>query len=418
MSESSFNLKRSVLVCLTASLFSCYQFLLQGAPAVMVMELADSFRLSMTDVGFLSSSFLYTYLLCQLPGGYIADKSNLRWLLVACTLLLALACYVFSVAESLWGVTTASVLMGVATGPAIAISMTLVARWFPDTWFPALAGFVETMALFGGALGPVIIPELMDWAGWRSAMACLAVVGVVLAVITVLIVRSHPKGMHHRLFTTDPEALSPQKERPFLQLIRKRDFWLCSVYGFGMFSVMVCFGCLWGVPFLCERFPEHHHHAAQSISVLFIGAAIGAPLIGFLASLTGRDRLIMLLSAVSCLSLTAWAVYGECSLTTMVVLCFFIGFTSAGYMLAFAIVKRVCHPRCQGLAIAAVNGMIMLGGPVMQPLVGSLIGSCPTDISVLDNYTFALTPILISQLLALCSLFFLSRKATDSLPFC
>ena len=414
MSETLFNWKRSVLVCMTASLFCCYQFLLQGAPSVMVSELATSFDLSMTQIGFLSSSFLYVYLVFQIPGGYVADRSNLQWLLVLCCLLMAVACYWFSVADTLFSATMARALMGIATAPSIALAMTLVSRWFPDSWFPAIAGLVETMAVSGGALGPVIIPKLMAVSGWREAMQCLAVVGVVLAGLCLLFVRNNPGSG-----PTDHSQCVTEEQMPgsvFMDLLRKKDFWLCCLYGFGMFSVLVCFGCLWGVPFLCERYPEHYGQASSTISMLFVGAAIGAPLIGFFASITGLYRQLMVLSAVLCLGFSLLAIYCSCSLLMMSVICFLAGFSSGGYMLVFAVVKQVCSKPGRGMAMAAVNAFLLLGGPIMQPLVGAILHRCcenGVSVFAISDYQSAFLPIIIAQLVAIGSTFFFSKINTQ-----
>ena len=114
-----FKYGRAALVFTIASLFCSYQFMLQGATAVMVPQLQHGLGLDLAGVGLLTSSFLYTYLLCQLPGGYLADRVSTPTLLVACNLLMASACYWFSQSESLQEAALARGVMGVATAPGI-----------------------------------------------------------------------------------------------------------------------------------------------------------------------------------------------------------------------------------------------------------------------------------------------------------
>lgn len=404
MSESSpqTTVLKAALICITAALFCSYQFLLQGAPAVMVSPLTVSFGLTMTELGLLSSSFLYTYLICQIPGGYLADRYNLRLVLVLCCLLMALACYGFSIADNLATATLARALMGLATAPSIVISMTLVSRWFPDKWFPPLAGLVETSALAGGALGPVLIPELMAMGGWRQAMVWLALLGVVLAVLIGLFVRNVPPGKVPEVRVSSHGGLA--------LLIRQKCFWLCCLYGFGLFAVLTCFGSLWGVPFLCERFPTDQPHAPHAIALLFAGAGIGAPAIGLWASASGRYQQLMGLSALVSLLITGLVIYLPCSLWVMDGLCFLAGLSCGGYMLVFAVVRKVCPRQTHGIALAAVNACLLLGGPVLQPLVGALLSGrqAVSGEPLLGAYQWAFLPLLVVQLLSLLAVFGLS----------
>ncbi len=419
MSVGSFNGLRAILVCSTAALFCSYQFLLQGSPAVMVSSLASSFDLTMTQVGLLSSSFLYAYLLFQVPGGYLADRSNLRLLLVCCCLVMAAACYWLSIAETMLSASMARALMGLATSPSIVVSMTLVSRWFPERWFPTLAGFVETAALAGGALGPVLIPEMMAQGDWRYAMQGMALIGISLACLTWLFVRNFPAGANQHC---DKGASDDAVETSggFITLIQRKDFWLCCLYGFGMFAVLTCFGSLWGVPFLCERYPEHQIQVPQTISMLFIGAAVGSPVIGFLASLTGLYRQLMAISALASMAFSLMAIYWPCSLPAMAGCCFFIGFSCGGYMLVFAAVKKVCPKRTQGVAMAFVNGCLLLGGPIMQPLVGAMLNACPGQLLSVPDYQHAFLPIFIMQFIAFTTTFLLpgiNEKKAWHLPY-
>ncbi|USE39290.1 MFS transporter [Endozoicomonas sp. SCSIO W0465] len=183
---------RGVFVCAIAALFCSYQFLLQGAPSVMVPQLMSAFDLDVADIGWLTSSFLCFYLLFQVPGGYLADHCNARVLLVICSALMAIGCYWFSVSETLFSACASRAFMGVVTSPVIVVCMTLASRWFPERYFPTLAGVIEAFALAGGGLGPLILPNIMEAYGWQGAMQAAAIFGVVLAGIIAIFVKSTP----------------------------------------------------------------------------------------------------------------------------------------------------------------------------------------------------------------------------------
>ena len=68
----------SWLVWLSAALFVSYQFLLQASTSAMIPGLMHSFRLSVSDVGVLSASFFYPYVLLQIPAGLLVDRLGVR----------------------------------------------------------------------------------------------------------------------------------------------------------------------------------------------------------------------------------------------------------------------------------------------------------------------------------------------------
>ncbi|PJE80494.1 Hexuronate transporter [invertebrate metagenome] len=414
VSERPFCWQRSLLVCLISMLFGSYQFFLQGSTAFMVSELTSDLQTGLTEIGFLSSSFLYTYLLFQLPGGYLADRVNLRVLLVCGCLLMAFACWWFSVAENLMDAMVARGLMGIATSPAIVVSMTLVSRWFPSSWFPAMVGLVESLCLIGGAVGPFILPELIGHIGWRSTMAILSGFGVLLACLVFLLVRSAPSQSFLPADPT-PDIKAVSGNKGYIRLIRNADFWLCCLYGFGMFSIMVCFCCLWGVPFIKAQFPANPDQAVWMISLIYLGCAIGAPIMGGVASIMGDYRIVMTLAALSSLILSGCIIYLSCTFWIMATACFLLGITIGGYMLVFTAVKQISPSGVAGLGMAAVNGCLLLGGPVLQPLVGSILSvrgkGCSDALTAID-YQWALLPVIICQLMAFAVTFFLTgRKA-------
>lgn len=389
---------QGILICSIAALFCSYQFMLQGAPSVMVPQLMFAFNLDVTDIGWLTSSFLYLYLLFQVPGGYLADRCNARLLLAACSLLMAAACYWFSVSETIWSASASRAFMGVITAPVIVVCMTLASRWFPERHFPTLSGLIEAFALAGGGVGPMVLPDIMACYGWQGAMQAAALFGVVLAGLIALFVKSKPP-----LTLCD---LSPHEDsKPMIATgLDRTSLLLCCLYGFGLFAIITSFAGLWGIPFFYERFPGREAAIADMVSLLFVGAAIGAPLLGWLACLLGKNRIIMITSATFSPLFFSLLIFWPCSMTVTGLLCFLAGVSSGGYMLAFSAVKRICPHGRPGMLLAVTNGSMLLAGPVMQPLIGVILenlGGGDTASLTIGVYQLAFVPLLVCQLLAL-----------------
>lgn len=398
---------KAILVCTVASLFCTYQFLLQGATSVMLPELMASLGLNLEQVGWVASAFLYMYLLCQVPAGVLADRCNGRWLLVGCCLLLGLACYWFARAEGFLEACLARTLMGLATAPAIVVCLSLVSRWFPEHLFPAVSGLVESMAVLGGALGPLLLPVLMEENSWRFALLILAGCGVILAAVILLVVRHQPSGKYIQ------DSFCKDNEQAFRLsvLLRNRQLWLCCCFGFGSFVVINTFASLWAIPFLEHRFPDGERLVHGSVALIFTGLALGAPAFGLLASVVGRCRLWMATSMLAQIGLAGIIFFTECQLHSVCVLCFLMGFCSGGYMLAFTMVRDVMPAAMLGLALALVNASMLLGGPVLQPVIGAWVQVLTQQgLSMTEAFRMTLPLLTSAQLLALVSVLMMKRR--------
>ncbi|WP_257295257.1 MFS transporter [Endozoicomonas sp. YOMI1] len=413
MATSSISL-RGIIICSIAALFCSYQFMLQGAPSVMVPQLMTAFDLDVAGIGWLTSSFLCFYLLFQVPGGYLADRCNVRLLLVICCVLMAVGCYWFSVSETMLSASASRAFMGVMTSPVIVVCMNLASRWFPERYFPTLAGAIEAFGLAGGGLGPLILPNLMEAYGWQGAMQAAAIFGAVLAVMIALFVKSTPlvSVSDARLYDVtceDGSEINVSEKTPF----DRASLILCCLYGFGLFAVITSFGGLWGIPFFYERFPGEQEAVADMVALIFVGAAIGAPLLGWLACLVGSMRKIMVVCAIASPVLFSLLIFCPCSMLVMAMICFMAGISSVGYMLAFSVVKSISPPERIGVLLAITNGSMLLAGPVMQLVIGFILEGIGHDgLSALSirDYQLAFVPLLLCQLMALIAAICLKKQ--------
>nr|WP_306671405.1 MFS transporter [Endozoicomonas sp. ONNA2] len=388
--------------------------MLQGAPSVMVPQLMSAFDLDVADIGGLTSSFLCFYLLFQVPGGYLADRCNARLLLVICCVLMAAGCYWFSISETLLSASASRAFMGVMTSPVIVVCMNLASRWFPERYFPTLAGAIESFGLAGGGLGPLILPNLMEAYGWQGAMQAAAIFGVVLAVLIALFVKSSPPvsvsdAKLHEVTCGGDADINRSEKVPFdlASLI------LCCLYGFGLFAVITSFAGLWGIPFFYQRFPQEQEAVADMVALMFVGAAIGAPLLGWLASLAGSMRKVMVVCAIASPVLFSLLIFCPCSMSVMAVICFMAGISSVGYMLAFSVVKSISPPQRIGVMLAITNGSMLLAGPVLQLMIGFIlegIGDDGLGSLTIHDYQLAFIPLLLCQLMALVVAVYLKKQ--------
>lgn len=390
---------RAALVCGTASLFCFLQFLLQGAPGMFVSALMDDLSISPAQIGFISSAFVCTYMICQVPAGLMIDRWGARWTMFVSLLAVTCGCLLFSWADTWMMAVLGRMLMGVAAATGVTGCMYLAGNWYPAAWFPLVAGIIEMVAMLGGA-GSVML-ETYD-GQWRSAFLDMAALAIVIAMAIALFVRDKPD------FARDDEPDEDDSRVSGLvdtlgELVHLPVFWICAFYGGVIYALISSFAQLWCIPYLNSLYPECSHQVAEGTALIFIGLAVGTPLCGTMASLIGKNKPVMVSGAVL-VSVAMWVVmYQPLSLPVMSTVLFFMGLASGSYALVYCAVRNVVCFRIRATAIALLNALMLIGSPLFQPLSGWLLDRALTSQESLDvtSYQAAMLPLLACILLSI-----------------
>ena len=191
--------------------------------------------------------------------------------------------------------------------------------------------------------------------------------------------------------------------------------WLIGLVGACLYTSLSVFGELWGKSYL-----ELAHHltkmdAARSISMMFLGWAVGAPLAGYWSDRTGRRVFPLMVGALMsliCISLVLYCPHlSYFSLNTLL---FLYGVFSGTEIIVFIMAKENTGALVSGTVFAAANMIVSLGGVIFQPLVGFLLdtfGSCQMmgaeHVYGIADYQVALSVLPLSLLLVIFIGFFL-----------
>ena len=414
---------KAILVCLTGGVLVGYQFLLQGIPGLMVQPLEKVFSINLTQVGVLSGSMLYLYLLLQGYSGIMARRFGEKRCLVTALLFMGLLCIVFANVTNYATGIIVRMLMGVCSAPGVICAMMLISRWFPDKWFALITGLWEGLNMVITSTGPGMLGEFVIKHGWQSAMYLLAATGFFLAVLNFLFVKNNPAV---NISETTP-LLSEQKENSInsntkekymLTLVKQPFFIALCIFCFSLFSIISTFACLWGVSFMKALYPENPVWATQSIALVFIGVAVGAPVTGAVASYFNRPRLVMFYGATVHIICFVLLIYVPVSIAFAGLLLFLLGASCSVYMLPFALARKLFTINWLYSVSALLNFSCIVTAPLLQPVIGKLLAIHSHEGLQLNvsDYRFAFLPLLIILCLALLSLVWIREesRATSS----
>lgn len=348
-----------------------YKYALEVSPSVMTSTLMGTFNISGTALGNLAACYFYAYLLLQIPAGLLLDKIGPRRVTTAAIALCALGSIIFARADTLLVASIGRFLTGAGAAFAAVNCLKLIANWFPLKQFAFMAGLMMTVAMLGAVGGQAPLAAFIDKMDWRQAMTIIGIAGLALAVIFWTVVRDkapdHKREMH----------IVPQKASfgtSLKQVLSSGQAWWLSVYSGFAFAPVMVFGGLWGVSFISEAFGISQNMSAQSVSLIFIGFAVGAPVFGLFSDWIGRRKVVMFwgtLCALICISAVIYLPGMTHSLLTF--LLFLFGFSISSFLLCFTMIREITSALLAATAIGFMNAFDALFGAFSDPLTGKFL---------------------------------------------
>lgn len=164
---------------------------------IIKVEVKDEFGWDMATLGWLDSAFMFSYAGGQIPGGMLGDWFGPRFVLTAMLLLWSLSLGGMALVRSLYPMTAARVLFGLAQAGCYPNLNKVTKVWFPLSERTAVQGWVASFfGRMGGAVSFFLFGTLMlgTWhLPWRTAVACLTGVGCVFTAVFFLLFRNTPR---------------------------------------------------------------------------------------------------------------------------------------------------------------------------------------------------------------------------------
>jgi MFS family permease len=292
------------------------------------------------------------------------DRIGPRRLTAAAAILCGVGSVVFAVAD---GVATASVgrfLIGAGAAFSWVGALTIITQGFAPWRFALFGGLTQAAGMVGAVFGQAPVAAAVDAAGWRATMAAIGGLGLVLAVALWLAVRDR---QHH---ATAGIGLAEGMRRVAGNL----QTWLNALFGLTMTGPMLAFAGLWGVPWLTTVHGFERPAAAATLSLMFIGWALGAPFLGWLSDRWGRRKPIMISgAALGGLSIGALLYGPGLTPAAMSALLFVHGLGASCMVLAFACAREHNPPGLSASAYGFVNTAVIGSGALFQPFLGFLL---------------------------------------------
>ena len=355
------------MICFAASLFFFYEFIQGNMFASIADNIMHDFHIQADKMTYLSSIYYFSNVIFLFLAGFLLDRFSNKKIIMIAMLLCVLSTFVLAQAHSFYLALFCRFLTGIGSAFCFLGPIRIASRWFPPKRMAMVTGAIVTMAMTGGMLAQYPLTQLVLSVGWRNAVVSVAWLGVIMLVFMAFWIKDKP------------EKGAASSRSNLSVLVRAKKAYLnpqtlcAALYASLMNMAVAVFGAMMGSLYLMQRLDVGKADAAMVNSMLFLGAIIGGPLIGWFSDKIGLRILPMKLGALASFVTVLGILYLPVSLGLMGVLFFLLGFFTAAQVISYAFVAESSLPAMTATAVSAVSILAQGGYIVYQNLFSTLL---------------------------------------------
>jgi sugar phosphate permease len=279
------------------------------APAVVSADLMQAFNTTGAALGSLAATYYYVYTAMQIPSGVLADTLGPRVVVTVGGVVAGAGSILFGLAPDFATAGWGRFLVGLGVSVVFVGLMKSNAVWFPESQYGRISGLTLLIGNLGSILSAGPLAMLLAGASWRQIFVGTGVISLVLAGLTLVLVRNRPEDAGFPS-VREQEGRSAHRSREqhwlrdLLEVLRRRDVWPGFWVNFGVTGSLFAFAGLWGVPLMRDLYHLDRTAASLYTTVALAGFAVGSFKAGWLSDRIGRRRPVI--AGGAALSCLAW----------------------------------------------------------------------------------------------------------------
>ncbi|MGU3468651.1 MFS transporter [Methylobacterium sp. C33D] len=164
-------------------------------------DMAKELGLSPVQMGYVFSAFAWSYVLAQIPGGWLLDRYSVKWVYAAAVALWSGFTLVQGAVGFFTGLTAVVLLfalrlaVGLTEAPVFPANARIVAAWFPTRERGMASAFFNSAQYFATVLFTPLMAWIVHNFGWHHVFTSMGLLGIVFAVVWLRVVdspKNHP----------------------------------------------------------------------------------------------------------------------------------------------------------------------------------------------------------------------------------
>ena len=352
------------------TLFFSYQYVLRVAPGVMIHDIRQSFHITAEQFATLGALYLLAYAALQIPLGILVDKIGVKKMCLYSIATLSGGALLLATTHIFWVAQVSRIIMGMGSASAFMCALKFIADHIP----PGNRGFLMGATLTLGTGGAIIFGRVLKYFDelyyWHEIITVIAGSGLVIFTLIAVIVKGVKED---RNILLNEKSLS-QNLRDIIDIMCSTRILIYAVLAVGLYTPLSALADLWGTAFIEQKFGLDKSEAAQSIMTLYIGLTVGSLLLPWLSEKYNILNKTIVICGFGLLVAFSILLYSpNLSYSGLIFTLFLTGFFGGAEMMCFTGALTNSRQHDSGQIIGVVNTLNMLGGALVQQLVGTFL---------------------------------------------
>ena len=171
--------KGAWLIVTLLFLFMLINFADKAVIGIAAVPIMKELKLSPSEFGLIGSSFFLLFALSAIVTGFVVNRVQTRWVLLAMGLVWALTQFPMMGAAGFGTLVACRIALGAGEGPAAPVALHSAYKWFPNE----LRTLPTAVVVQGAGVGIMVALPLLNWVivrySWHWAFGALGIAGLV-----------------------------------------------------------------------------------------------------------------------------------------------------------------------------------------------------------------------------------------------
>jgi MFS family permease len=355
------------VVCFAATLFFFYEFIQGNMFASIAADIMQDFQIQADKMAYLSSVYYLSNVVFLFIAGMVLDRFSIKNTILIAMLFCVISTITLAHAHSFSMALCCRFITGIGSAFCFLGPVRLASHWFPPKRMALVTGAIVTMAMTGGMLAQYPLTKLVAYVGWREAVNDVGILGLAMLLLMMCWIKERPlvavktEGKPIKVLMAAKKAyLNPQYLR-------------AAFYTSLMNMAIAVFGAMMGTLYLEQRLSIGAEQAAMVNGMLFFGAIVGAPLMGWMSDKIGLRIMPMKVGVLASMLTLLAVLYLPVSLSQMMVLFFLLGFFTSAQVISYALVAESSSPMMTATAVSVISILTQGGYLVYQNVFSTLL---------------------------------------------
>lgn len=355
------------IVALSASSFFFYEFIQGNIFAAIADNIMTEFHIAADKMTYLSSVYYLANVIFIFFSGILLDRFSPKKVIIVAMFFCVISTFILAYTQNFYWALCCRFIAGIGSAFCFLGPLRIATHWFKPKKMALVTGVIITIAMLGGMVAQYPLTKLVTTLGWRSALIVVGWLGFALLFLIIFGVREKKSKLPPIMHISSMKVL----QQTYLNLQNIKT----ALYTSLMNIPIAVFGAMIGSLYIMQKLSVSKEDAAIVNMMLFLGAIIGGPLIGWISDKLTLRVLPMKIGA--CLSLfTVFIIlFIPVSFNIMQILFFLLGLFTSAQTLSYVLVAQKSNPLFTASSVSIISLFTQGGYIIYQNLFSILLVS-------------------------------------------